>query len=123
MKWLELQAKVPFLDVQQPTRVAGATEQLQVVVFLAASSLTLALRASGTDGVFVRPFFENDHDKFVYRSVPLSREAFLDTAIRQESFIGESAFGVVPFGQGYGIRVKSKNFEQVLRQVQPDNAN
>ena len=27
-KWLELRARVPFLDVRQPTRVTGATEQL-----------------------------------------------------------------------------------------------
>ena len=121
-KWLELRAKVRFLDVRQPTRVAGATEQMQAVAFLPASSWISALRASGTDGVFVRPFFENDQDKLVYRSVPLPRENSLDAAIRQAAFIGEGAFGVVPFGQGYGVRVKSENFEEVLRQVQPENA-
>ena len=93
-----ISAKVRFSNVQEPTRVAGATEQLQALAFLQASSWISALRASGTDGVFVQPFFENEHDKFVYRSVPLAREASLDAAIRQASFIGETAFAVVPFG-------------------------
>ena len=93
-----------FFDVRQPTRVAGATGRLQVVVFLAASLWISAFRASGTDGVSFRLFFGNDHDKFVYCSVQLAREACLDAAIRQASFFGENAFGVVPFGQGYGIR-------------------
>ena len=113
---------MPFLDVRQPTRIEDATKQLQVVVFLAASSWISALRASGADGVFVRPFFENEQDKLVYRSVPLPRDASVDAAFRQAAFIGDNAFGVVPFGQGYGIRVKSQNVEEVLRQVQPDNA-
>ena len=102
-KWLELRAKVPFLDVRQPTRVAGATDELQVVVFLALSFLISALRGSGTDGVLV------------YDSVLLPRHASLDAAIRQAAFIGDNAFGVVPFGQGYGIRLKSQNSEEVLR--------
>ena len=59
-KWLELKAKIPFLDVGHPTRPAGATEMLHVVLFMPAASLVAALRASGTDGVFVRPFIEHD---------------------------------------------------------------
>ena len=59
-KCLELKAKIPFLDVRHPTRPAGATEMLQVVLFMPAASFVAALRASGTDGVFVRPFIEHD---------------------------------------------------------------
>ena len=73
--------------MRQPTRVAGATGRLQVVVFLAASLWISAFRASGTDGVSFRLFFGNDHDKFVYCSVQLAREACLDAAIRQASFL------------------------------------
>ena len=57
-KWLEFPAKLRFLDVRQPTCVVGTTEQLQAVVFLPAASWILAFRASGIDGVFVRPCFE-----------------------------------------------------------------
>ena len=91
-KLLEMQAKVPFLDVRQHTRVAGATEQVQVVAFLATSSWISALRASGTDGACVRPFFENDKDEVVYPSMPLPRDAYLDAAIRQAAFIRDIAF-------------------------------
>ena len=106
-KWLGLRAKVASFDVCQPTRPAGCTDTLQVMVFITANALIIALRASGTDGIFVRPFVERDEDKFVYRAVPMPRDTTLATAIRQAAFYAEKAFGVVPYGSGYGILLKS----------------
>ena len=77
---------------------------LQVVVFMADTSLISALRASGTDGVFVRPFIKNEQDKMLYRVAPLPVDVSLPTAIRQAACIGGKAFGVVPYSQGFGIR-------------------
>ena len=37
-QWLKLRAKVDFLDVRPPTRIAGATDALQVLVFVPASA-------------------------------------------------------------------------------------
>ena len=62
-KLLDLRKTISFLDVSQPTRPAGATASLQAIVFMPANSLIPALRASGVDGVFVRPFIENDQDR------------------------------------------------------------
>ena len=69
-KWLKLRAKVDFLEVRPPTRRAGATDSLQVLVMLHASAWAQILRASGTDVIFVRPFIETDHDRSLYKTVP-----------------------------------------------------
>ena len=115
-------SKVSFLDVRPPTRVAGAPDMLQVIVFLPSSAWIQVLRASGTDGVFVRPFFENDQDKNLYRVVPMPSSSSLAASIRQAQFFGETAFGVMPYANGYGIRVKSEDFENVLLQIHPEDA-
>ena len=52
-KWLQLRAKVEYLDVRPPTRITRLPDMLQVIVFLPISSWTSVLRASGMDGVFV----------------------------------------------------------------------
>ena len=119
-KWLKLRAKVDFLDVRPPTRRAGATDCLQVLVMLQASAWVQILRASGTDGIFVRPFIETDHDRSLYKAVPMPLDTSLAASIRQAQFLGERAFGIVPYGSGFGIRVKSEHFVEVLSHIQPD---
>ena len=119
-QWLKLRAKVDFLDVRPPTRFAGAPDVLQVIIFLPASSCVQVLRASGIDGVFNRPFIENDQDRSIYRVVPMPMDATLQVSIRKAQFIAGKAFGVVSYGAGFGIRVKSENFQQVLAQINPE---
>ena len=119
-KWLKLRARFDFLDVRPPTRIAGATDGLQVIVFVPVSAWIPILRASGVDGIFVRQFIESDHDRGIYRAVPMPVEATLATCLGQAQFLGEKAFGVVPYGGGFGIRVKSADFEEVLSLLQPE---
>ena len=85
-----------------------------------ASAWVQILRASGTDGIFVRPFIETDHDRSLYKAVPMPLDTSLAASIRQAQFLGERAFGIVPYGSGFGIRVKSEHFEEVLSHIQPD---
>ena len=33
----------------------------------------------------------------------------------------EKAFGVVPFARGFGVRMKTNDFQQILTQIQPEN--
>ena len=73
------------------------------------------------DGVIARPYFEADGDRQTYRSVPLPLGISLAAAVRQADFLGEKAFGVVATGQGFGVRVKSETFEDILKQVRPDD--
>ena len=86
-KWLKLRAKVDFLDVQQPTRIAGATSALQVIVFLPVSASTAVLRASGLDEIFVRQFIENDRDRAIYKAVPMPVDVKLATCIGQAALL------------------------------------
>ena len=109
-KWLELRA-IFFLDVSNPTRPAGATDNLQSIVYLPASSLITALRSSGLDGVFVRPFIESDQDRMIYRAAPLPMDVSLESAVRQAYFFGEKAYGVVPFACGFAVRVNTVDYQ------------
>ena len=109
-KWLEVRAKISFLDISNPTRPAGATDSLQSIVYLSAVSLFTALRASGIDGVCVRPFIENDQDRLIYRAAPLPIDTSLESGVRKAAFFGEKYFGVVPFARGFGIRVKTLDY-------------
>ena len=52
-KLLKFTAKVEFLDVRPPTRIAGASDALQVIVFAPVSASTALLRASGLDIIVV----------------------------------------------------------------------
>ena len=121
-KWLQMKAKVDFLDVRQPTRKAGVQDMLQVIVTLPMTSWTQILKSSGVDGVFVRPFVETDQDKLAYRNVPLPAGTTLPAANRQAQFLGEKAFGVVTYAAGFGIRVKPEDFNEILLQIHPENS-
>ena len=99
------------LDVSNPTRPAGATDSLQSIVYLLATSLITALRASGLDGVFVRPFIESDQDRLIYRAAPLPMDISLESDVRQAGFFSEKAYRVVPFARGFGVRVKTADYQ------------
>ena len=47
-------------------------------------------------------------------------DATLTTCIGQAQFLGEKGFGVVPYGSGFGIRVKSSDFDKILSLLQPE---
>ena len=47
-------------------------------------------------------------------------DATLTTCLGQAKCLGEKAFGVVPYGFGFGIRVKSIDFEEILILLQPE---
>ena len=102
-KWLQMRAKVDFLDVRQPIRKADVQDMLQVIVVVPMLSWTQILRSSGVGGVFARPFVETNQDKLAHRDVPLPAGTTLSAAIRQAQFLGEKAFGVVPYAAGLAV--------------------
>ena len=79
-------AKVDFLDVRPPTRIAGATTALQVIVFLKVSACTCVLRASGLDCIFVRQFVESDQDRAIYKALLMPVGATSAACIGQAQF-------------------------------------
>ena len=120
-RWLQHRAGVEVLDVRLPTRIAGR-EELQVVAQIASSSYEGAQRASGTD-VMTRPFYTTEEEKTLFRSVPLPMDFSLDGALRKKSWLADRAFGVVTTRLGLAVRVKTPDFEEVVRLVQPENYN
>ena len=47
-------------------------------------------------------------------------DAILQVSIRKAKFLADKAFDVVSYGAGFGIRVKSENFKEVLAQINPE---
>ena len=105
-KWFELQPICFFLHVSQLTRLADATDSLHAIVLMPANFLISAFRASGVDGVFMRPFIESDQNRLLYRAVPFPLETALQAAVRQANLFGDKAFGVNSFARTFGVRVK-----------------
>ena len=87
---------------------------------VASSSYEGALRASGTDGVMTRPFYTREEEKTLFRSVLLPLDFSLDGALRKTSWLADRVFGVVTARFGLAVRVKTPDFEEVVRLVQPD---
>ena len=118
---LKSRAGADALDVRPPTRISGQTGQLQVVAIVPLKCWDAILRASGQDGVFVRPFYDANNQHKDYRTVPLTAETILETALRQAAFLGQEAFGVVTTFKGFGIRVQDANFKKAAMQVYPND--
>ena len=57
-EWLKEKAQTMPLDTRPPTRITGQTNQLQVVATVPNNNWDAVMRASGADGVFVRPFYD-----------------------------------------------------------------
>ena len=58
----------------------------------------------------------------LYRAAPLPIDISLQAAVRQSSFFGGKAFGVVPFARGFGIRVKTSDCQEILLQIHSENS-
>eukprot|EP00973_Karenia_brevis_P012205 1656693-Karenia_brevis.AAC.1 len=51
-----------------------------------------------------------------FRNVPLLVSHDLDSAQRVAAGLGTKAFGVLPKGKGYAVRVQTQNFEEIVKQ-------
>ena len=118
--WLR-KSGVESLDTRPPTRPQGLTDELQVVATIPAKSVEEALKASGINGVFVRPFYDRGTQPD-YRTVPLPEGTTLEGARRQTQFLGEISVGVALTTRGLGIRVKHADFERAARLLRPSDA-
>ena len=65
-------------------------------------------------------FVESDQERSIYRAVPMPTDTTLATCRVQAQFLEEKAFGVVPYGSSFGIRLKSWDFEEILSLFQPE---
>ncbi len=120
-KWFTKHVKSGLLETRPPTRTPGAAG-LQVLVYVSQASSSILLRASEEDYVFTREFCENDADRAKYRVVPCQDGSSLKAAREQAAHMGEEAFGVVQTRRGYGIRVRSEQYENVMMRLRPDDA-
>ena len=94
---------------------------MQLIVRISAKEEDKIMRASGLDGVFVRPFFESTEDASKYKIIPFTAETDLAGAIRQAGRM-HGHFGVIKTRKGYGVRVLPEDFEEAARAIRPDDA-
>ena len=69
----------------------------------------------------MKPFLCEDKDKDEYKVIPLSGDVQLDSAFRTGQFHSQSC-GVVLMRSGLGLRVVPSEFDSMLKQVRPDDA-
>ena len=93
---------------------------MQLIVRISAKEEDKIMRASGLDGVFVRPFFESTEDASKYKIIPFTAETDLAGAIRQAGRM-QCHFGVIKTRKGYSVRVLPEDFEEAARAIRPDD--
>eukprot|EP00973_Karenia_brevis_P004306 590178-Karenia_brevis.AAC.1 len=91
-------------------------QTVQVIVLVKRVHRAEILRKSGLQGMFTRPFYEKQEDNVEFRNVPLPLSHDLDSAQRVAVGLGDRAFGVLPKGKGYAVRVRTQNYEEVVKQ-------
>ena len=116
-RWLLHRAQIAeVLFVHKPTLRDG---RLQIVVGLPAASEALALKKSGVDGVLTRHFYETESDSTRFKTVPLPLSVDRVAALRIAAANEDKVHGVVPTKLGWGLRVQTRDFEEILQIVQP----
>ena len=120
-KWLTTKAAAVVLDTKQATTSDVGGRSIQVIAFISLKCMTTALKASGLDGVFVRPFMSKESVD-PYKVVPLPSAVSLEEAQSKAKFLGELAFGIVSMRKGFGIRVQVADFDKAAQAVRPHDA-
>ena len=121
-KWLTSKASAEVVDTKPATTSDVGGPSIQVVAFVAKDCLLGVLKASGVDGVFVRPFVTKDSGPGDFKVVLLPPGIALEEARSKAKFLGDMAAGIVSTKKGFGIRVEAANFEKAIRAVRPDDA-
>jgi hypothetical protein len=122
--WLTQRAGADLLDTRPATKRtdgAGATS-LQVVATIAITSVESTLRASGKDGIFVRPFYASAADSEVHKVVPLVATTSLAAARTKAEWLDTKALGVVALRRGFGVRVLAAEYDTTAALLRPDDA-
>ena len=111
--------QVDMLHASRPSRRTGVEGQLQVIATIAKVARDPVLKSSGKFGVFTNSFLQTDEDRMEFKMVPLSEGTTLAAALRIGETIGNSFWGIIPTKRGFGIRVKSVEYEVAVRQLRP----
>ena len=117
-KMCKLRVKIDLLDVRPVTRIAEARDGLQVIVCVPAFPWIQMFLASRLDVLVFRQFIENDQDCVLYKIVLMPVDAPLGTHIGQAQFLGYKVFDVVAYGSGFGILMKSNDFNEIVLRLQ-----
>ena len=118
--WLRTRAEADVLQTRPATKKEGDDASFQVVATVSKTSRQATLKASGRDGVFVRPFYLASASTDEFTVVPLKRDASLSQALQQSAWLGEKAQGLVCLRHGLAVRVLPTDKAAVVDAVCPD---
>ena len=114
-----------ILEIRTPSITDGT---MQTVVRVDQSLHRKVLTLSGRGGIFSRPWYEKQETSpgtetvREFRSVPIPLERDLASSLRMAEAQGEEVQGVVPYGPGFALRVRTASYEKVLEMVQEKEA-
>ena len=101
-----------------------ASKDLRCVVEVAKSNGPAILKSCGKGGIFARGYHEKQDEgtEIVkeFRNAPLPLSQNLESCCRTAGSLGDKAWGVVPCGQGYAVRVRDADYADVVAVVQPE---
>ena len=89
------------------------------------------LRKSGTAGAFSRPWYPKQDPggtamqmdaQREFCTIPLPLDQDRDSCIRTAMSCGEEAYGIVPAGSGFGLRVRAEKKEETTRNIHSEGA-
>ena len=121
-RWMKNFAGVDVTDFCGRPRcqsVSGAAT-IQMILRIPKSSMKAVLKASGADGIFLRPFYE-DSEQENLKVVLLDPDMDLEGAKRCAAR-WPSSLGVVKTKKGFGVRVPGDDFQEAVKSMRPEEA-
>ena len=116
-RWLQHRAGVEVFDARPPTRIVGR-EELRCPDWQLYLRWCIACKCNGRRD---DPTILHDRGRKTHsRSVPLLLDFSLEGALRKTSWIADRAFGVVTTRLRFAVKVKTTDFEEVVKLAQPD---
>lgn len=118
--WLLKQASVSEVSHLFPaTTVSG--ESVQVIAVVLAGDVDKVVKASGKLGVVSRAYVVKGEESSQFKKVPLATEHDNAAALRIAESVSAKAWGLWPMGAGWCVRVKPADFEEVLKELRPED--
>ena len=118
--WLKQTAGLQEVGRLHKPRLVAETGELSVVAEVPPAEVHKGEASSGEGGLFFRRFVETEEERAQQRIVPLDTKHDRLAALRVAKTLPGVALGVVPTRKGWGIRVATAAYEQVLAEVNPD---
>ena len=115
--WMKKMTGGGLLDISVPSKHLEF-ENFQMIARVSSSLVHKALKCSGAQGIFTRPYYEAGTVQQDYKVVPLPMEADLASGLRTANSHAV-AVGLVTTRSGLALRVPTAEFETTVKLIHP----